>query len=394
MKKKFALASCLLLLLTLFVSCRTTLSVRHLVPGEVDLSNYRTIAVASTDGFRFPYGSPLSSWVRGGSESQYSLTTGYRGGLSDQVADLATTYLTETLDKTRYFTILNPKTTDAYIAIGLGGEDAISLLKAKGVQAILTSAISYMDCEENIYGKDVSKWVTEPDPNDATKTISYSKVVERQYFLKQQATMTFNFSLMDINTKRTIVSRSFTSKDAKETLIGTRTYHDPIDNNPATYTDRLTYSFGYAPSFLPLFEGMLASFQANIGKILAPSYETVHLALMPNKPKNNLAKSGYKLVESGSLNSSYALFRDIWNQEMHTPSGYNAALILEALGDLPGAIDLMQEVCSYSGNEDCYEQIARMKSALAKEGEAAKQISGEDSSGDSSVTRMQLITVE
>jgi hypothetical protein len=381
--------------MVLLSSCVTTLSVRHLIPGEVDLSNYRTIAVASTDGFGFPYGSPSTSWVRGGFENQYSLTTGYQGALSDQVADLATSLLTGTLDKTRYFTILNPKTTDAYIAIGLGGDDAISLLKAKGVTAILTSAISYMDCEENIYGKDVSKWVTEADPNDATKTISYSKVSERQYYLKQVATITFNFSLMDIDTKRTLVSRSFTSKDSKETLIGTRVYHDATGtSSPATYTDQITYSFGYAPSFLPLFERMLTSFQSDIGKILAPSYETAHLTLMPNKPKNNLAKNGYKLVESGSLNSSYSLFRDIWDQDLHTPSGYNAALILEALGDLPGALELMQEVCDYSGNEACYEQIARMKAALGKEGEATKQISGKEPAGDSSVTKTQLITME
>jgi hypothetical protein len=396
MKKKIILVVCLLLVVMLFASCRTTISVKHLIPGEVDLSKFRTIAVASTDSYGFSSKQWLNSWVRGGSDNQYSLTSGFQSGLSDKVAELATSYLQGTLDDTHYFTVLNPKTTDAYIAIGLGGSDAISLLEEKGVKALLTSAISYMDCDETIYGKDVSKWVTEPAPTDAEpdKVISYSKVVERNYFLKQDATMTFNFSLMDLATKHILVTRSFTSKNSKETLIGTRVYNDGVVGNPSTYFDKMVYSFGYAPSFLPLFDSMLKSFQHEIQTILAPSYETISLTLMPNKPKNDLAKNGYKLAEAGSLRASYSLFLDIWNQDRHFPSGYNAALLLEALGDLSGAIDLMEAVCDFSQNSACYEQIGRMKEALAKQGQAEKQISGEESAGDQVVTKTQLITME
>jgi hypothetical protein len=396
MKKKIGLVFCLSLVVMLFASCRTTISVKHLVPGEVDLSKFRSIAVASTDSYGFSSKQWLNSWVRGGSDNQYSLTSGFQSGLSDKVAELATSYLQETLDDTHYFTVLNPKTTDAYIAIGLGGSDAISLLKEKGVNAILTSAISYMDCDETIYGKDVSKWVTEPAPTEAEpdKVISYSKVVERNYYLKQDATITFNFSLMDLTTKHILVTRSFTSKKSKETLIGTRVYNDGVVGNPSTYFDKMVYAFGYAPSFLPLFDSMLKSFQHEIQTILAPSYETTSLTLMPNKPKNNLAKSGYKLAESGSLRASYSLFLDVWNQDMHIPSGYNASLLLEALGDLGGAIDLMEDVCDYSQNSACYEQIGRMKDALAKQGQAEKQISGEEAAGDQMVTKTQLITME
>jgi tetratricopeptide (TPR) repeat protein len=139
---------------------------------------------------------------------------------------------------------------------------------------------------------------------------------------------------------------------------------------------------------------MLKSFQHEIQTILAPSYETISLTLMPNKPKNDLAKNGYKLAEAGSLRASYSLFLDIWNQDRHFPSGYNAALLLEALGDLSGAIDLMEAVCDFSQNSACYEQIGRMKEALAKQGQAEKQISGEESAGDQVVTKTQLITME
>jgi tetratricopeptide (TPR) repeat protein len=139
---------------------------------------------------------------------------------------------------------------------------------------------------------------------------------------------------------------------------------------------------------------MLKSFQHEIQTILAPTWETTSLALMPNKPKNNLAKTGYKLAEDGSLRPAYSLFLDVWRQDMHVPSGYNAALILESLGDLSGAIDLMEDVCDYSRNSACYEQIGRMKEALTKQGQAEKQISGEESAGDQMVTKTQLITME
>ncbi|WP_320127945.1 hypothetical protein [uncultured Sphaerochaeta sp.] len=395
MKKKIAAFFGIIALAALLTSCVTTLTVKHLIPGEVDLSNYRTIAVASTGTYKFSPDFSLTSWVRGSADNLYTLTSGYHSDLSEKVAAMATNDLVSSLGETGYFTILNPKITDAYIAIGQGGDDAISLLKAKGVNAILTSSISYMDCQENIYSRDVSKWVTEVDPNDATKMVSHERIVERHYYLRQDATVTFSLTLMDINTKQIVVARSYTSKNSDDTLIGRRIYVDnPAKSNSPSYSDERSYSYGFAPSFVPLFDKMLSSFQSGIKTLMAPSLEVSYLTLMSNKPKNNFAKNGYKLVESGSLQAAYGLFLNLWDQDRHVPSGYNGALVLEALGNLHDSIDLMQEVYDYSHNQDCYTQLVRMKTALAQQGQAEKQISGDSSSQDTYITKTQLITME
>jgi hypothetical protein len=385
-----ALALSIVLATTLLSSCVTTVSVKHLVPSEVDLTAYRTIAVASTEPFGFATGNRTAYWVGGSGGGRFVLSTGYSDGLGDSAADIATRYLTDTLANTDYFTIIGPETTDAYLTVGKAGEDAAGMLKARGAKALLTSAVTYMDLDETIYSEDVSEWVKQPDPEDDTATVTREKLVERKYFLKQTGTITFTFSLLDLESRQVIVSRSFTAKDSAKTYLGSRLFA----NETGLVSDRIAYSLGYAPTLLPLFDRMLASFQQEIGTMLAPSWETTSLRLMPNKPKNGQAKEAYKLVESGSIGPAYRLFEDVWESTGHIPSGYNAALLLEAQGDLHGALELMATVCDAGGDSDCYVQLDRMEEALALQKEARQQISGKDEDNDSIVTTTQTIITE
>ena len=378
----------------LFSSCTTTVQVRHLVPSEVDLSNYRTIAVASTDAYRFPFGRPVSPWIRGLNETSFSLTSGYANDLSKQVANLSSLYLTQTLMDTGYFTILGPELSDAYLTISAGGDDALSLLKAKGVQAILRSSITYMGCDESIYGRDRKTWVTESlDPTKPTVMTSYEKVTGKDYYLLQKATVTFTYTLLDIQTGKIVTTKSFTDQRERETFLGRRVYEDK-DKTGSNYSDERMYSSGFAPSFLPLFEKMLGGFQNEVSHQLAPSWQTSTVSLMSNKPKIEAMKEAYKLAESGSLQQAYALFLGEWNQSRHVPSGYNAGLLLEALGELGSAVDLMNEVYNYSGDGKAYAQFLRMQEAFSNQTKAEKQLSGDTSSGDGYIVTTGFYTVE
>lgn len=378
-----------------FTSCATSITVRHLVPGEVDLSASRNIAVASTNAYKFPYGRPLSPWIQGLSETDFTLSSGYDTNLASSVASTASRMILDSVQGTGYFTVLTPEVTDAYMTLSKVGENTSAMLKSKGMQALLSSSISYMDVEEQVVGRDVKTFVTEdvdPNPNDAIVNIkSYEKVTSREYFLVQKATLTLTYTIFDLGSGSILFSRSFTGKEDQETKIGIRTYDAGA---PGGYRDERRYSSGYAPSFKPLFEKIIRSFSSTISKQLAPSWQTKRLTLMSNKPKLEAAKGAYTLAERGSYEAAYRQFLSLYEGNGHIASGYNAALLLEAMGRFTEAVDLMNDVYNRSGARQAYTALLSMQEAKSQSEKAQRQISGESTLDGQGVMMMQYVVME
>ena len=118
MKKRAVLGIVGILAIFVLASCTTSIKVRHLVPSDVDVSNHRNIAIASTEMYVNPRGGMLPPWIKGSSETSFTLSSGYNSNLNAKVAEASTAYLTEALVATDYFTILPPETTDAYLIVG------------------------------------------------------------------------------------------------------------------------------------------------------------------------------------------------------------------------------------------------------------------------------------
>ncbi|MDD2394244.1 MAG: hypothetical protein PHG12_00745 [Sphaerochaeta sp.] len=378
-----------------FTSCATSITVRHLVPGEVDLSASRNIAVASTNAYKFPYGRPLSPWIQGLSETDFTLSSGYDTNLASSVASTASRMILDSVQGTGYFTVLTPEVTDAYMTLSKVGENTSAMLKSKGMQALLSSSISYMDVEEQVVGRDVKTFVTEdvdPNPNDAIVNMkSYEKVTSREYFLVQKATLTLTYTIFDLGSGSILFSRSFTGKEDQETKIGIRTYDAGA---PGGYRDERRYSSGYAPSFKPLFEKIIRSFSSTISKQLAPSWQTKRLTLMSNKPKLEAAKGAYTLAERGSYEAAYRQFLSLYEGNGHIASGYNAALLLEAMGRFTEAVDLMNDVYNRSGSRQAYTALLSMQEAKSQSEKAQRQISGESTLDGQGVMMMQYVVME
>ncbi len=374
-------------------SCATSITVRHLVPGEVDLSAARTIAVASTSAYKFPYGRPLSPWISGLSETDFTLSSGYDANLASTVAASASRMMLDAVQSTGYFSVLGPDVTDAYMTLSKVGENTAALLKAKGVQALLSSNISYMDLDEDVVGRDVKTFVTEDvDPDPAITTIkSYEKVTSREYFLVQKATLTLTYTVYDLASGSLLLSRTFTGKEEQETKVGIRTYDAGA---PGGYRDERRYSSGYAPSFRPLFDKILRSFSSTVSKQLAPYWETKRLTLMSNKPKLETAKGAYTLAERGSYDAAYRQFLSLYTMQGHIPSGYNAALLLEAMGRLAEAVDLMNDVFNRSGSRQAYAMLLEMQKAKSQNEKAQRQISGDSAQDGQGVMMLQYVVME
>ncbi|MBI9095049.1 MAG: hypothetical protein JEY71_09225 [Sphaerochaeta sp.] len=380
-------------------SCATSIKVRHLIPSEVNVSNHRNIAIASTEMYVFPRGGILPPWIKGSSDTSFTLSSGFDSDVNAKIAEASTIYLSDALVNTDYFTILPPETTDAYLTLGKGGgAGAYSMLIEQGVQALLKSSITYMGCEEQVIGRDIKEWVTEnpnPDPLDtpaqaAAKVISYEKVTGRSFYLEQKATLTFTYTLIDLKANRILATDSFTSQKTKETCLGKTIFGT---GETSRDTDERCYSSGFSPSFFPLFDGMIREIPSQVAKQLAPSWDEYRVSLMSNKPKADVAYA-YKLAEQGNLRESYEVFFQAWEQSAHLPSGYNAALLLEGFGQYSEALALMNQVYNSTGNSKSHDQLIRLKEVASQQDEAMKQIDGTTGILDGHVFKTQILTME
>lgn len=399
MKKRVVLGIWSVMALLIFSSCATSIKVRHLVPSAVDVSNHRNIAIASTEMYTFPRAGMLSPWIKGVSDTTFTLSSGFNANLNAKVAEASTAYLVDAMVNTNYFTVLPHETTDAYLILGKSGKNAYDMLREQGVEALLQSAITYMNSEEQIVGRDVKEWVTEdpapkiPEPGDplyVPKPISYEKVTGRSLYLEQQATVTFTYTLVDLQTNRILATNSFTSQKSKETYLG-KTIFGAGDGGRDVY--ERSYSSGFAPSFFPLFDSMVRGIPSQIAKQLAPSWTESRITLMANKPKADVGPA-YKMAEQGDLEQAFELFFPIWEQRSHLPSGYNAALLLEGMGQYGEALSLMNQVYNKSGDSKSHAQLIRLKKVSSQQNEAMKQIDGNTGIVDGHVIKTQILTME
>lgn len=398
MRKRALLGILSMVTILLFTSCATSITVRHRIPSDVDVSNHRNIAIASTETYVFPRGAMLPPWIKGSSETSFTLSSGFNADISSKVAQKSTGYLVDALVNADYFTILPAETTDAYLTLGKNGENAYEMLIKQGVQSLLKSSITYMNCEEQILGRDIKEWVTEnpaPDATDnpaqaAAKVISYEKVTGRSFYLEQQATVTFTYTLIDLKANRILATQSFTMQKTKETCLG-KTIFATVEN--PRDTDERCYSSGFAPDFFSLFDAMIKEIPSQVAKQLAPSWSESRVSLMANKPKADIADA-YKMAERGDLRNAYAVFFQTWDQRSHLPSGYNAALMLEGMGKYSEALELMNQVYNKTGDSRSHTQLMRLKEVSSQQDEAMKQLDGTTGIIDGNVVKTQILTVQ
>lgn len=335
----------LLILVLVLVSCGTAVGVRQLVPSEINMSNYRNLAIAPTQEFSFGFWDHPASTVRvlGDNPMNLRLNSGFTSWLERDLAGYTTDLLVDTLRRTSYFTITDPSSTQWLI--GSGGLNSTSLrrLADYGVDAVMTSSISYIGCDETIYSKEE---ITSPQGvSPAVKT--------RKYYITQTATVTFTYTITDTRTGAVIATRSFTDKVVREQQIATTTTS--------------------APRMYPMYQEMVRSFQDGVSRQLAPRWVSRTISLMANKPKLEAVEIAYDMASQGAVSQAYETFYAYWKNSKHLPSGYNAAVMLEALYDLDNALILMDEVYRASGNRQAYEGILRIKQAIAGRNQAQKQ---------------------
>ena len=338
----------ILSLLMIIVSCSTSVGVSYMKPSDVDMGKYRNIAIAPTVPYKgyIPY--PTRVRYLDAITAPIYIAPSYKNNLPQKIADYATDSLVSALSDTGYFKILDPSMTEVYLNIGsIGYYNTSKELLKNGYDAVMIPKIENMDIDEVIWASIDSYKV---DKNGV-------KFPVYEYYIKRIAKISYSITVIDCNTDKIVARKLY--EDSMQ-------WSDDFDPDWPVFTTDAYY----------MFRSMINGFRSTILRNFVPRKVVENLSLMSNKPKLESAKIAYEVASNGNLGYAYELFINLWNNEHHIPSGYNAALIKGALGDYDSALALlseMQKSVSNSSVSALYSKIYNMKKSTA---EAEAQIEG------------------
>ncbi|HZJ88527.1 MAG TPA: hypothetical protein VFC80_05175 [Sphaerochaeta sp.] len=388
-RRSFAIALFMLLAL-LLASCTSTVMVRHLVPAEISLDGRRSLAIASVEvDATIP---APRYWIEGLEETNFSLITGWESTLVGNLTKYVTADLLSALSETNYFTITPPSVTDSNIhRLCRSSSSGCAILGDDEINALLFADVTYLDATERVVGRDTIERVDVYDGNGVLIG-QQERPVSRDYYLIQRVTLSITYTIFDPSTGKLLYSKSYTDAKEVETKIGVRLYQVQADGAVA-FRDEASYLQRVAPSLISLYKELAAKMTADLVKQLAPSWKSERVSLMAVKPKSPESKEAQSAVDSGNYRRAYTLYNQIWLQEGSGAAGYNAALLLEVMGEFDQALELSDQVYRQTGSTEAYRALLRVQEAKSQHEKAQRQISGEEIN-DGIITQFQYTVVE
>ncbi|MDD4082481.1 MAG: hypothetical protein PHD05_03795 [Sphaerochaetaceae bacterium] len=354
-----------------FASCSTTVQVKNLLPSEVNMGAYKNLAVTSCQPFNNSiYWSHKITEID--LDRQIDLPSLTPMSIQTCVAKYCQDALFDSLEDSKFFTLTDPELTSDLISVGNNLGNTKELFTKKGINAILATKITYLDYREYIYKK------------DKTETDSNGDSIGKDYYLHQEVAINLSYSVIDVLQNSIITTGSMSDEEEKETLVGTYLIDD------GTGSPSHTQHLNMAPALGNLFTVCIDGFVETIRTKLAPVWTQTNVSLMKNSPKLDSVEDAYKQVRKNNLMVAYNTFISAWDDERHISSGYNAAVVLQAMGKLEESISLMEEVYNYSGNSSIFKRLSIMRKNLEDYNEASDQISGIEKETDSQLDVFSL----
>lgn len=329
--------------LMVLTACSTVVSVTEYVPAAIDMGDHRVLAVASTKPYTRSIDTPR--WVRVPGDWPgwaSGVVSGVDADVKDKTAAYATQQILRTLSSAGYFTIIGPEITDSVMNLSQSGWGGNDVLRQRGVDAVMTSSINYMDVSETLSRQPVYEYIEVDLPGGLKE--KKRVIVRYDYIITQIVTLDLTYTLTDLKDGRVITSKQMIDKQTRDT--------------------RLSSSSSLAPSVTPAFRSIVDGFQKTVASQLVPRYYSRTESLMDNSPKNGTAQAAYKMVSQGNTTTAYSIFRQEWDLNRHIPSGYNASVLLYSQGKLEEAYDLMRSVYEVSGNGRAYNMLQTIRTTL------------------------------
>ncbi len=360
------LAVALVLVLT---GCSTTIAIRTLVPAEVDVSGYKSIAVRSTiDNTKWIVPAFWNSYIpiRGGISEKYLNFLYFRScldfGVSSHISNAATKTVYKAVN-TGFFKVLDPELTDSYVTIGDRNGNMKKTFLDAGVDAVLTTEISNLYYDEYII----------QERSEFSSTAADGKYYPIYFYAVQKYEITISYRLTDVENNVIIASGNFSS--------GMREHRTTLGKTKNAAGDYEAYSYVRIPTASSLFEEQISTFATNFRNALSPHYVTEYFDFMPNKPKVKRLESAYEALEDEKWGVALQIFADEYARSKHGAAGYNACILYFTTGERQKAYDLAQELYRTQSMTDALELYHDLKKIEEKENAATKQINSTEKSG-------------
>ncbi len=345
--KRIAFVSLMLMTLIVmtFTSCATTVGFDVLKPAEVNMSDYRTLAVFDYEPYEISdevfAGKMIIDLLFGDSVK----TTGYRLGLDEDIADYMTERTIRTLNNTNYFTVVSQEQFAPY-----RNSTAVALLSNRvmydslGIEAAVMGTIEDMDYNERVEEREVNVW------NSVTET--YDVFLENYYV--QEVELGVSYTVVDLKRGIILATKYMSGNEYRDTLI----------ENENTFE---------APLLEPLYQRIARGFESTISRQLAPYYVREYRSLKDDKTKDPRSEIAEEYIKNSQYDQALDIYLDLWYSSRNMAAGFNAAIIFEVLGQFDSAIGIMEEVHGQTHNPDAYTELLRLQKVKDEYTKAASQ---------------------
>ena len=342
------LIALLLTALVLCASCQTSLSIPYTQPSNINMSQYRSVAVASASKYSGYQSLPrfvryIDDFYSDSRFVFYNYATSYS---YDSVNSTTASELTRMVEKvfasSSYYSTLSTDKTDTYISLYKIGRDPSEMLQADGVDALIVPRITSLRSDEYI-DMDIVK-----DYRGTEKVV---------YTLYRTVDISFTLTVLDTSTNRIVAIKEYSTSAVS---------HESFD--PKYY---------YFTSILSEQDLVSSALSDKISEIIAdfiPTRRYAEVTFKDNSPKNESVEEAYKAAKNDNFDYALTLFRNAWENSRHVPSGYNAALILASRSDYDGALEILSEIRSMGLDDREVDRFySRLTALKAKNEEAKKQ---------------------
>ena len=303
-----------LIFLSVILSCATTLSVNVTRPAKLDLNGAKTISV-------LPF-----------KPSDYYGVYEPSNGVVIVISDFFRMFDRSAPEERRCINFLHDE-----IENGLMTSPYVDVVSAKAVlsainnsssipaDVYLTGEVVYFDIDDD---KEIVRKKVEEDDDDDSPITSVSKIsstktkyIVEEYYVRH-VKMEFRYQVVDSKTNKII---SYDRASIRETS----SRYDHRSSLPSAYS---------------MIDHDLSRIARNILRDLQPYVIRKSITLMEDKTKDPELKAADNLARDGYLKESYEKFYEIYRTSNALVAGYNAALLLEAMGKYEDAESLMKDV--------------------------------------------------
>lgn len=333
----------LALTLILLASCSTSLGIQYQQPSNINMSNYRNVAVASASPYNGVQRLPmfLRFDITDPTIQLYTIFSTFDyNNVNDRAAREVSSMVSKVFTQSSYYSVMPSSKTDAYLDLYRIGRNPSDLLREDGVEAVIIPKITRFYNDEYVD----AQYSTDSNGNKVAK-----------YYIHRSIDIAITVTVLDTATDRIVASKEYSAYEYDVELF------DP----------KFPYLFSVSQS--DIISLAISDMISSIVADFVPTTKTAYIDFMSNKPKNESVKPAYKAAEDGDYRYALNLFLNAWNTERHVPSGYNAAVIIACNGDIDRALSLLEEVRQFSSERDASRLYAKLLDLKNRNEAAAEQ---------------------